>query len=58
MQIAGAKPRILEQGPRLVLGEESGKQSGAVPPGAENARKRVTGQARGETMERTLHGQH
>src|SRR5580658_238105 len=28
-----AKSRVLEQGPKLALGEESGKQSGAVPPG-------------------------
>jgi hypothetical protein len=33
-----AKTRFLEQGPKLVLGEESGKQSGDVPPGAGKAR--------------------
>ena len=33
-RLPSAEPRILEQGPRLALGEESGKQSGDVPPGA------------------------
>jgi hypothetical protein len=33
VRVAEAKPRILEQGPKLALGEESGKQSGVVPPG-------------------------
>jgi hypothetical protein len=54
-QIAGAKPRILEQGPELASGEESGKQSGAVPPGVGRSPKRVTGQAREETERGTLH---
>jgi hypothetical protein len=34
LQTAEAKTRILEQGPKLALGEESRKQSGAVPQGA------------------------
>jgi len=32
-QAGGAETRILEQGPKLALGEESGKQSGDVPQG-------------------------
>src|ERR1700691_576574 len=35
-----AKSRFLEQGPKLALGEESGKQSGAVPPGRRIGPKR------------------
>ena len=51
-RLPSAKPCILEQGPKLDLGEESGKQSGDVPPGAGCGPKRVTGQSRdgnGET---------
>lgn len=35
-----AKSRFLEQGPKLALGEESGKQSGAVPQGRRIGPKR------------------
>ena len=35
-----AKTRFLEQGPKLALGEESGKQSGDVPPGRRTSPKR------------------
>src|SRR5208337_5370301 len=38
-RLPSAKPCFLEQGPRLALGEESGKQNGAVPPGVAMAPK-------------------
>ena len=46
------------EGPKLVLGEESGKQSGDVPQGAGYGPKRVTGRAGIETGRRMLHGRH
>src|SRR5581483_952053 len=57
-RLPSAKPRILEQGPKLDLGEESGKQSGAVPPGAGYCPKRVTGQSGDGRGRRALHGLH
>ena len=38
-RLPSAKPCILEQGPRLALGEESGKQNGDVPQGVAKAPK-------------------
>ncbi len=57
-RLPSAKPCILEQGPKLDLGEESGKQSGDVPPGAGCGPKRVTGQSRDGNGRRALHGPH
>ena len=57
-RLPSAKPRILEQGPKLDLGEESGKQSGDVPPGAGYGPKRVTGQSRDRNERRALHDLH
>ena len=57
-RLPSAEPRFLEQGPKLVLGEESGKQSGDVPPGAGIGPKRVTGQARERHGRQALHGSH
>ncbi len=42
------KPRFLEQGPKLALGEESGKQSGDVP---QNRGPRVRGDGAHEKPE-------
>jgi hypothetical protein len=38
-RLPSAEPCFLEQGPRLALGEESGKQNGDVPPGVVKALK-------------------
>src|ERR1019366_2916796 len=57
-RLPSAKPRILEQGPKLDLGEESGKQSGDVPPGAGCGPKRVTGQSRDRNERRAFHDLH
>ena len=57
-RLPSAKPCILEQGPKLDLGEESGKQSGDVPQGDESGPKRVTGQARDQDVRRVIHVSH
>ena len=57
-RLPSAETRFLEQGPKLVLGEESGKQSGDVPPGAGIGPKRVTGQARERHGRQAIHGSH
>jgi hypothetical protein len=57
-RLPSAETRFLEQGPKLVLGEESGKQSGDVPPGAGIGPKRVTGQTWERHGRPPLHGSH